>query len=891
PDLGCSDDDFVGCDVQRGLGYVYNWDENDQSCQNGIPGYGTPPPAIGIDFFEGPFQDTDSILDNGQWVAHPFDNPGPAQGLDCDQYVAQKGIPYAGLGVGYGDGVEDNERFGMRAFIYFSRDGNNNVNDPDVAVHYYNYLRSIWKDGTPQTYGLTGYSSDPSAVRAYYMFPGDTDPIGWGTGCAPQAAWSETAQVNPDRRFVESAGPFTLEPGAYNNITVGVVWARGANRLESVNALKVADDKAQALFDNCFRVLNGPDAPDVTIQELDRELILYISNPAGGSNNYFDYSVRYPGMTTFQDENYIEFDPTIPETAPDRYYRFQGYKIYQVADATVGPDELDDVSRARLLAQCDIHDTVSQIVNWIQDAGINLAVPTEMVNGGDTGIVHSFKVTQDLFSNADPRLVNFKTYYYMAIAYGYNNWQDYSPASGQATASGQPFPYLAGRKAASGSIRAYSGIPHKPAPERGGTVATTSYGDEFKVTRLEGQGNGGLAVLLDKPTEDAIMAGSPWRVDELHYEISRGPVKVKVVDPLNVPNARFELWFKDTIAPFPSPTALSSYKAINDGYWMLVRLNADGSTDTIHSNSTLGLPYEQLILDWGISIQIEQTDYTGPGLLTVYTKPLLGEYRLSGSSSGPADAWYSGIPDVDGENPLNWIRSGESHDQTSYPDLTGADDQQEYEKILGGTWTAGPLIGDTSYQPGAATRTDAIRGQGLEFAKISESPSVMVVFTPDKNRWTRCPVLEEHDKVAETTPAGTKKLFPRPVPSVDKMGRKAGDPGYNGGEGDLTSTTGMGWFPGYAIDLETGERLNMAFGENSSLFGGTIGKDMIWNPSDRLFSDLGEPIFGGSHWIYVFKNMRRMSTSDQAMPMYDEGAFLKANLDVGGLSQIRNVYR
>ncbi len=30
PDLGCSDDDFTGCDVQRGLGYVYNWDDDDE---------------------------------------------------------------------------------------------------------------------------------------------------------------------------------------------------------------------------------------------------------------------------------------------------------------------------------------------------------------------------------------------------------------------------------------------------------------------------------------------------------------------------------------------------------------------------------------------------------------------------------------------------------------------------------------------------------------------------------------------------------------------------------------------------------------------------------------------------------------------------------------------
>ena len=28
-------------------------------------------------------------------------------------------------------------------------------------------------------------------------------------------------------------------------------------------------------------------------------------------------------------------------------------------------------------------------------------------------------------------------------------------------------------------------------------------------------------------------------------------------------------------------------------------------------------------------------------------------------------------------------------------------------------------------------------------------------------------------------------------------------------------TKGMGWFPGYAIDVETGQRLNIFFGENS----------------------------------------------------------------------------
>ena len=48
PDLGDNQDDYVGCDVARGLGYCYNGDEDDGTAV----GYGTNPPAIGVDFLE-----------------------------------------------------------------------------------------------------------------------------------------------------------------------------------------------------------------------------------------------------------------------------------------------------------------------------------------------------------------------------------------------------------------------------------------------------------------------------------------------------------------------------------------------------------------------------------------------------------------------------------------------------------------------------------------------------------------------------------------------------------------------------------------------------------------------------------------------------------------------
>ena len=59
-DLGGISDDYVGCDVQRGLGYTYNGDAFDES-DSFSPGYGENPPAFGVDFFEGPYQDADGI--------------------------------------------------------------------------------------------------------------------------------------------------------------------------------------------------------------------------------------------------------------------------------------------------------------------------------------------------------------------------------------------------------------------------------------------------------------------------------------------------------------------------------------------------------------------------------------------------------------------------------------------------------------------------------------------------------------------------------------------------------------------------------------------------------------------------------------------------------------
>jgi hypothetical protein len=398
--LGNPTDDYVGCDVNRGLAYYYNGNNFDANFA-GYKGYGNSPPAVGVDFFEGPFQDNDGI-DNAFGI----------------------GLNEALNGIGFGDQIIDNERFGMRQFLYYSNTTNGanpSQTDPIVSSDYYNYLRGFWKDGTPFYYGGSGHVSDPDAnvnVPCDFMFPGDTDPLGWGTNGVPQAPWTEVSSGNVpnDRRFVQSAGPFVLKPGAVNNITVGVVWARATTGvpIESVSVLQRADDKAQALFENCFKVLEGPHAPNLAIQELENELILTISNPVN-SNNYR--------------EKYKEFDPFIvaSNTNADKFYRFQGYQIFQVRDKSVSVSDLSNPVKARLVAQCDLKDSVARLINFEYDNDLQASYPVERVKGENKGISHSFKVTSDQFAVGSKQLVNFKRYYYLAVSYAYNNYKTYSP--------------------------------------------------------------------------------------------------------------------------------------------------------------------------------------------------------------------------------------------------------------------------------------------------------------------------------------------------------------------------------------------------------------------------------------------------------------------------------
>ncbi len=868
-DLGYAFDDYVGCDVGLGLGILYNGTEVDGTGQT--TAYGANPPAVGVDFFEGPYKDPNGIDDPASSVPASFLN--------------------------YGDGIIDNERLGMVNFMYFNNDFTPEGN-PQATDDYYQYLTETWKDGQHVTYGGNGRTG--GNVLCHYMFPGTSDPTGFGTNMVPQASWDETSSHNVpgDRRFIESAGPFTLQPGAVNYITVGVPWARttqGGN-LASVALLKGADIKAQLLFNNCFATLHGPDAPNLVIQELDKELILTWSNPKGSNNNPRDTSIHPPLTPVFHDEGYTEdYDKT---SNADSLYRFQGYMIYQLIDGTVGAGDLYNVNKARLAFQCDKKDGIAQIVNYTDDVTLSALVPQEMVNGADNGIVHSCRLSTDLFATGDNHLINNKTYYYAIIAYGYSPTQN--PVNLNTLTDYSPF--IASNHYSDGYL-AHSAIPHIPAPEGGGTVQQVDYGTGPTLTRVEGQGNGGNILEFTSGTIDEIMSASNgYRAIKPAYQDSYGPVKIQVVDPLNVPsNTNFRIFLKD------DTTASGSSIGANST-WALQNL----TTGTIvTSDKTIKTANEQLINgqnsgvisvipSWGISVNISFT--YDPGVAGSVNNGFL---EATMDFSDPAKQWLSGVADVDGVDQHNWIRSGTftNASDASYNDYPGIDDIQAYEKVIGGTWAPYRLCGYTTpgttitYQGGPAWYSSTT----MSLNKLKNIASVDIVITSDKSKWTRCPVLEM-EEVATLAIGGTNKMKLRSSPSVDKNGLHASQSGYNASEGGLNGTSGMGWFPGYAINLETGERLNMAFGEDSWL-NNENGADMKWNPtsSDVIINYAAgtmTPVFGGKHYIYVFgHNGDKTWNSDpnfgngiKMVPRYDEGKFIHDMLNVANTLNTSDIY-
>ncbi len=823
PDLGCYSDDYIGCDtsftgkydsitgrpIRRDLMYIYNIDATDGSngctCDQSVNTYCNDVPILGVDYFRG-----------------PVDANGHELGMTTFMY-------YNGLGLG---GNPDP-----------------NTTDPTTAQEHYYYITGKWRNGTPLTNGGKGYNPG-SNDSTHYAFPSPPNK---------QGGWS-MCQINEgegDRRTIQATGPLLLTPGNRSELIIGVPWVPNQTYpCPSLEELLKADQLCQDLFDNCFDLKDGPSAPNVDFVELDRELIMILSN-VKGSNNF--------------NETYSEKGIGIPPGV-DSLYRFEGYRIFQLANENVSLSDqsIGDVEQIREIYNVDLKNGVKKLYDW---AGVKnptsnpknpiVYYPILKVEGSDNGIRHSFRITEDAFATGiNRRLLNHKKYYYLVIAYSYNNYKDYDVELN----SGQRMQYCPGRLniGPKGNGKPYIVTPRPQIYE----VVNSNYGDGFPVTRYEGIGTGNTFLQLNPNTYDKILDGTSG--GKIEYLPGASPIEVKVVNPLKVTDGEYEIRFTDI-----NPT--------NNKLDAPVTWTLKGITDpslVVNSSGSIENFSEQVISKIGISVSLGQVEETGKD--PYETNGIIGTGLKYTYKDLNGKKWFVAQPDRGSISPfLNFIRTDPGPFGFNNLDPNSLFEKLGYDlgDTLKGTWYPYKLItGDTLiFTPAWINALN----KSANNSTLADLNNVDIVLTSDKSKWSRCVVIETWNKNAgddiELNPVSNLKsfnlkenLFSVGKNDADGDGKADRDFEKDGTGKDLT---GMGWFPGYAVDVESGKRLNIFFGENSiysnfDLFkdcldnGEGTGNDLMWNPTGQITLN-GDAcgfaqsflnfVVGGHHWIYVTK--------------------------------------
>ena len=111
------------------------------------------------------------------------------------------------------------------------------LNSPEA---YYNLLTGRHPDGTPFPNNGLMYAGDP-------LNPSD---------------WSEVSDGNTpgERKALISFGPFTLKPGAVNEIVLGYTWVRkdpDGSVADNLSIVGATMDVVQEIFDYCFYLFDG----------------------------------------------------------------------------------------------------------------------------------------------------------------------------------------------------------------------------------------------------------------------------------------------------------------------------------------------------------------------------------------------------------------------------------------------------------------------------------------------------------------------------------------------------------------------------------------------------------------------------------------------------------
>jgi hypothetical protein len=825
PDLGCYSDDYFGYDKTSDVAYIYNQDavDGDGSDCNGDNTYSENIPMIGINFLLKPYGPKVFKRDtNGKFVVDQFGQKiliDPIPNTGAQDTVVEIGISSFTY--------SENCRLPGSFFPPGTCDPLRGREDG-----FYNYIRGFWADETPFTFGGSGYNPSSTDTLSHVFDGEPNNPNGWSM-CTSGLPYS-------DRKFYMSAGPLLLQPGAANLVTVNIFSVFDVPLpCPDLTKMRYINGVTQRFFENCFNEpQEGPDAPDVSCIEKDKELILILKNNKDWSNNY--------------DESFSEATLYLPPGFDDQY-RFEGYKIYQLKDESVRYNQYTDPSFARLVAQTDIKNNVADIYNWFPIENPDTSAfaypyiwqPKLMISGANLGIKHTFTITEDQFADEEKSLVNGKKYYFSAVAYAHNEWRPYNTQDNY----GQRTSYIDGRV----NIKSYSFIPRQN---------ENQIESQLKVTRISGEGNPNVFLDVTSDMYDKMLAND--FDGKITYRTGFGPLVGKILDPSKLKDKKYRL---EITGNFNYSRPICTYD--DDAAWTLTNIT---DNVVVLENKPLFYIKEYVVDELGFSITVENRPEPASKASDIQ-KGGIGAKIDYLNPDGPK--WFGAVTEggkIQG-NMYDYINPAGSPMQDRNNVLSRLGDGF-FIPFMSSRFFAAPFF----LSPSAREMMGFMTGSALNTLRFRDLNNVDIVITKDKSKWSKCIVVESTapELVADGTIGDRKNFELRSSPSVDKNGNILND-----------GTIGFSYFPGYAVDIETGKRLNIFFGE-SSLYrdtmvningtqvdmksvlkdGVALGGDMIFNPSSQLAIDdlvIKDPITeeiltiidpigimaGGQHYIYV----------------------------------------
>ncbi|HEX9951395.1 MAG TPA: T9SS type A sorting domain-containing protein [Rubricoccaceae bacterium] len=416
PDLGDSQDDWVGSDVERGLGFVYNADNADGTGSGAS--YGTPPPAVGYDFFQGPI-----VAD------------GPDAGSDLDT-------------------------LGTSAFSYFEN-LTGPTGDPNTGEEQYNFQQGLWADGTTMRASGNGYGQATGAVTKF-AFPGN--PVTNQAWSEPNPGAGFPANAGSDRRFAIHTGPFVLGNGDTQDIVFGIVFGQGTSNLNSVTALRAADQLAQTAYDIDFQLAPPPPPPPLCVEGNE------VLAPGSGrcleaveQNGRATLVFGYPTTSSNYLGRFEQFDALLRnQGAVDSTYNFEGFNIYRYTNSSF------ETSTRELVATYDVVNGVTTVIDQQFDNDLGGLRDFVVARGTDSGIQYSFDL---------PNLTNYTDYFYGVTAYAYN--EESTPKINESSATT---------------------ITVRPARLAGGVETQSTVGTPLTTTAATNRGAGTVAARVVDPT-------------------------------------------------------------------------------------------------------------------------------------------------------------------------------------------------------------------------------------------------------------------------------------------------------------------------------------------------------------------------------------------------------